>query len=49
MISLNYQKKGKIYTPRTKKTLTPKLKAMQKKAECNRASDWSFKTIWSNG
>jgi len=27
----NYQKKGKIYTPRTKKTLTPKLKAMQKR------------------
>ena len=27
----NYQKKGKIHTRRTKKTLTPKLKAMQKR------------------
>ena len=27
----NYQKKGKIYTPYTKKQLTPKLKAMQKR------------------
>ena len=27
----NYQQKGKIYTPRTKKKITPKLKAMQKR------------------
>lgn len=27
----NYQKKGKIYTPYTKKQVTPKLKAMQKR------------------